>query len=478
MPKDLRTYIEHLARVRPQDIKVIEESVDPRLGLTAVAQAAEKRGEFPALYFRKVEGSNLPVLLNLCATYERLALSIDASVDRMGQVYGERQKSPIPHKLVSEAPSQEVVLTGEEATLSVLPICTHNGLDGGPFLTIGTLICKDPDTGAHNLGIYRHHVQGAKQLGVWFWTGHHGDYVRQRCEELKQRMDVAIAIGHHPAFVMGAVSRVPGIGGEYEEAGALLGEPVEVVPGKTVDLLVPARAEIIIEGYIGPGERYYEGPFGEWPGHYSSEGDKPFIHVTAITMRRDAIFLDLFGAHREHTVLGSLPRMGSIYRRAKEVVPGVTAVNVPAHARMHCYISIKKSNDAEVKKAAFAALNTEPENLKMVIVVDDDINVFNESEVMWAVGTRFTADKDLLVIPDWQNAGGLNPGNYEYHADGTKTPRKVAGMILDATKPSPPIPYPPRALVPEELVARVDLERMLKDFSSLSEDSRARVLRR
>src|SRR5690606_11466147 len=136
---------------------------------------------------------------------------------------------------------------------------------------------------------------------------------------------------------------------------------------------------------------------------------------------------------------------------------GVKAVHVPAHSRMHCYISIRKERDAEVKKAAFAALNTEPENLKLAVVVDDDINVFNDGEVMWAIGTRFDAARDLLVIPDWSGPGGLLPTGWEYHEDGTRTPKMVSAMILDATKPAPPVPYPERARVPEEAVDAADL---------------------
>jgi len=194
---------------------------------------------------------------------------------------------------------------------------------------------------------------------------------------------------------------------------------------------------------------------------------KPIIKVKAITMRRDAIYYDVMAAHREHTVLGSLPRMGSIYRRVKQVVPGLRQVNVPAHSRMHCYLSIRKTADSEVKKAAFQALLTEPENLKLVVVVDDDIDVFRDTEVLWAIGTRFKADRGLLVIPDWSDPGGLNPAGYDFGPDGSKTPRKIAAVIIDATKPAPPAKYPPRAVVPEEYVARVDLDQMVRDFTGV-----------
>src|SRR5439155_9071831 len=194
------------------------------------------------------------------------------------------------------------------------------------------------------------------------------------------------------------------------------------------------------------------------PGRYTAQGPKPYIRVTAITMRRDAIFYDVFAGHREHQVLGSLPRMGSVFRRVKQIVPGLKAVNVPAHVRMHCYISIAKRADAEPKKAAFEALLTEAENFNMVVIVDDDINVYNDNEVWWAVATRCNVPRDVLVIPDYSGPGGLNPLQYDYQADGSKTPRMMGVIILVATKPLPPAQFAPRAQVPVVAIAAVELE--------------------
>lgn len=467
MPKDLRTFIDELARRAPNEIKRVVAECDPLLGITAVASKLEKMDQYPALYFENVKGSRLPLITNLTASYSRLAMALETTVDNMVNEYARRQANPIQPVEVETGPVHDIVLTGEDADLSVLPIPKHNELDAGRFISSGNLICRDPESGAYNVGLYRHQVYDSRTLGICINPGHHVAYVYQRHEAVGKPMEVAIAIGHHPAFVMGCISRLPGIGGEFAEAGALLGEPLELVRAKTVDLLVPARAEIVIEGYMPPGERRVEGPFGEWPGYYLSEVEQPVIHVTAITMRRDAIYYDIFSAHRDHLVIGSLPRMGSILHRVKQVVPGTKMVNVPAYSRMHCYISIHKTSDAEVKKAAFAALLTEPENLKLVIVVDDDIDVFRDSEVFWAVGTRFKADKGLLVIPDWSRFD-LNPAGYEFGADGSSKLVNTAAMIIDATKPAPPVKYPPRAVVPDEIVDAVNLEELLHEYRPAS----------
>jgi len=454
MPKDLRSFIREVLAQRPGEIKRVSDPVDPRFGATAIAERLARENQYPALYFEKVGSGNMPLVLNLTATYDRLAVALDTTLADLVPTFGQKMTTPIPAREVSarEAPVKERVWTGDEVDLGRLPFLTHNELDSGPYITSGVGIMRDPDTGLINAGIYRHQVHSRNELGVWFIDTHHGAYIHRRYEERGQAAPIAIAIGHHPAFVMGAVCRILGIGGEFEAAGALLGESVEITRAETADLPVPARAEIVIEGEVVLHERRQEGPFGEWPGHYTAEGPKPVIRVKTITMRRDAIYYDVFSANREHLILGSLPRMGSIYRNVKQVVPGLKAVNTPAHSRMHCYISIKKDRDAEVKKAAFAALNTEPENLKMIVVVDDDIDVFNDGDVLWAVGTRFDAARDLLVIPRWSGPGGLLPVGWDFHADGTKTPRMITAMVVDATKPPKPAAYPPRAIVPPAAV--------------------------
>jgi 2,5-furandicarboxylate decarboxylase 1 len=140
----------------------------------------------------------------------------------------------------------------------------------------------------------------------------------------------------------------------------------------------------------------------------------------------------------------------------RQKVPGLRAVNIPLHTRMHCYVSIKKQLDSDPTRAAFAALNTEPENLRAVIVVDDDIDVYDEREVSWAVGTRFDAAEDLRIIPRWNGPGGLLPTNWSYDAEGGRSPRMSSAVIVDATKPAPPVVFPPRAKVPDDVVAAVD----------------------
>lgn len=477
MAKDLRTYLQQLKEARPNDIKVVDKEVDPKWEITALIEKLRReQNGFPAVLFTNVKGSNLPVLINLAGSYERLALSIDTDVRNMVPEYAKREGNFTPPVEVSrdQAPVKEVVWTGDQVDLTKLPIVWHNELDSGYYIDAGPSIVKDPDTGKQNAGIYRHERQAKDELGFMPNPAHHGAYVLRRMRELGKPLEVAIAIGHHPAWPMAGVSKLGGIGGEFEVAGGLLGEPLEVVKGETVDLLVPARAEIVVEGVIDthPEAVRHEGPFGEYPRYYTGIGTMPWIKVTAITMRHDAIYQTVFNAHTEHTCLGALPRMGSLFRRIREVIPTVTMVNLPVSGmgRGHAYISLKKARDGEPKQAAFAAFAVDP-LVKHVFLVDDDVDVFNEEEVLWCMCTRFQADRDLAMIP-YALDGHLSPNNYDIDRNERSEDRhkKVMAtkMILDMTKPAPPTFFPQRCAVPEDAVQQADTG-ILKDFQGVEQ---------
>jgi 2,5-furandicarboxylate decarboxylase 1 len=259
------------------------------------------------------------------------------------------------------------------------------------------------------------------------------------------------------------VSKLPGIGGELEVMGGLLGESVRVVKGKTVDLEYPADAEIVIEGIVDtdPEKVQNEGPFGEYPLYYTRLGPMPWVKITAIAMRRQPIYVDVFNAHREHLVLGALPRMGSIYRRVREAMPTVTAVNLPLMGiRSTLVIAMKKRVEGEPKIAASAAFAVDP-ILKHIFIVDDDVDVYDNDQVLWAFTTRFQGDRDLIVMPNFLG-GHLNPVTYGYHRE-EKGPMETK-MILDCTKPAPPATFPPACRVPPDVVERVQPSDVLLDY--------------
>lgn len=468
MAKDLRTYLQELIEKRPNDVVVVDREVDPRFEATAIVEKLERQEKFPLVFFKKIKGSNIPLIINLGASYERLALALGSpSVEQMEKDLAAMEHAPIKYRVVGreEAPVKEVVLKGEDADLDLLPILTHNEFDAGPYIDAAPMICKERGTNNYNLGIYRHQKHNKRQLGVMINPANHGNYIRAEYEDHNEPMEVAVVVGHHPALLMAAVAKVPGLGGELEVAGAFLREPLEMVKAETVDLLVPARAEIVIEGVVPPHERHYEGPFGEWPHYYYKEGPQPFINVTAITMRRNPIYQSIFNAHFEHNLIGAAPRLGSLYRRIKEAVPSVHAVNLPLSgaARAVCYISLKKRAEGEPKQAGLAAFITEP-SIKHVVVVDDDVDVFNETQVLWALTMRFQADRDLVIIPNIIGSH-LNPTAYGFNRM-QKGPMETK-LIFDATKPLPPYEFPKEAHAPEELVNQIDLDRYVRSFDTI-----------
>src|SRR5688572_19404349 len=268
MSKDLRSYMDELLERRPKDVVVVDREVDPQFEATAIVEKFERENRFPLVFFKNIKGSKIPLVINLGASYERLALSLgSATVPQMVKDLAYREHNPLPVREVSakEAPCKEVILKGDAADLDLLPVLTHNEGDAGAYVNAAALICKERGTGAINVGIYRNQKQGKRQLGLMINPANHGNYVRAEYEEHNEAMEVALCIGHHPALNMAAVSKQAGVGSELEIAGAFLGEPLEVVKAETVNLMVPARAEIIIEGTVPPKKRHYEGPFGEWP---------------------------------------------------------------------------------------------------------------------------------------------------------------------------------------------------------------------
>jgi 2,5-furandicarboxylate decarboxylase 1 len=470
MAQDLRTYLDELIKHDPNQLKIVEEEVDPEFEATAIVHKMEKDPTypgFPAVLFKNIKGSKIPLLLNLHGTFERVALSIGSDVPGMVPEYGKREGSPIPTTLVTsdKAPVHEVVLTGDDIDATKLPSLVHQELDAGRYITSAAAISRDPDSGRLNAGIFRHQIQGPKQVGFMTNPAHHTSYILRNYRDQGRKMEVALVIGHHPAMLMAAVSKLPGIGGELEVMGGLLGESVEVVQCKTVDLQVPARAEIVIEGIVDtdPSKVQNEGPFGEYPLYYTRLGPMPWLQITAITMRAQPIYVDVFNAHREHLVLGALPRMGGIYRRVRESIPTVTAVNLPLMGiRSTLFIAMKKKVDGEPKIAASAAFAVDP-ILKHIFIVDDDIDVFDNDQVMWAFTTRFQGDRDLIVMPNFLG-GHLNPVTYGYHRE-EKGPMETK-MILDCTRPAPPATFPPACRVPPDVIERVNPSKVVVDYGA------------
>lgn len=341
-PKDLRYYLDNLRKQAPEEVIDITKEVDTKLELSGVVRRLQEDGKYPTVLFEKVKGSKFEVISNLAANRKALCVALETDEDGLLPAYIERENNLIPPKVVDSGPVQEVVHKGKDVNLYDLPIPHHNEKDSGDFITAGITVVKDPDTGVYNAGIYRMMRLDDKTFGMSYEKHTHIGYIHRKLAKQGKPLECITFVGHHPACLLGSQSKVPFDVSEYDVMGALMQQPMEVVKGATVDLLVPAWAEFVIEGII-PAERVEpEGPFGEYTWYYGLERMSPVVEVTAVTHRKDAIFHDLFAAHAEHNIAGQLGREAVLFKRVQALVPSVKKVAMPISGlcRFHAYVQI------------------------------------------------------------------------------------------------------------------------------------------
>ena len=322
---------------------------------------------------------------------------------------------------------KEVVKIGDEADLNDFPIVRHHEMDAGPYVDM-TPIMRDPETGGYNVAFLRNMYKGPRKLGLHMSPRHNWEIAR-RNESAERNTPVVIVVSHHPSFYLAALNIAPFETDDYEVIGSIMGEPLRITPSETWgdNFMVPVDADILIEGEVLSKVREVEAPFGEFTGYYGPQRNRWVIDVKAITHRKNAIYQDIFVGHRDNWVLGAIPKEGTIYNRVKAIVPTVQAVHLPNSGcgRFNCYISIDKKTEGDSKQAALIALG-ECDFLKNVIVVDADIDAFNEEQVMWSVATRVQADEDVDILKNIKG-NTLDPS--------LRGEILTAKMIIDATRP-------------------------------------------
>lgn len=422
--KDLREYLDKLAH-HPGELLTANGMVSQERELTRVIYKLERENRRPAVMFNQVGKHKIPVLTNLMSTRKRLAVALECVEHDLNPIYREREKNLIKPTLVDAGPVQELILKGDQVDLGLLPIVTHNTEDAGPYITAGIMTVKDPETGIRNSGVYRLMVNGKNQMGIHLAETSHAYYIYRKYCERGEHMPVAITIGMHPAAYMGSLS-FQGIDvDEYDVMGGLLGTSLEIVKCQTVDLEVPAYGEICLEGYVDKEVRNPEGPFGEFASLYGGPVLNPVVKLTAITMRKEPIYLDICSGTTEHQQLGSLPRLGKIFAHAKMAAPGVEDVYMPpsGFGRNSCYISIRKMVEGEAANAAAAVFGTDP-FVRHIVVVDTDINIFDDSDVLRAINLNMRPENCFII----HNAKG-SP------IDPTNRGGIVTKIAIDATRP-------------------------------------------
>ena len=443
---DLRSFIEKVRQEFPDEVLTISKEVDPRFEITALVAKLEQERRFPILVFEKVKGTKFPVVTNVHAGRRRLASAIGSEPRGAVATYLRRIEHPVPPKEVTTGPVKEVVLKGDEVDLRTLPQIVHHQDDAGPYLTAGITLAQDPVSGRLNCSFNRLMFIDKNHTSIHLTLAKHLWECYTNAEKMKQPLKLAVIFGAHPAWSLGALN----IGSMDEEEfylmGALAGEAMEVAPAETMDLKVPARAEIILEGEILPFERVDEGPFGEFTGYSLGSRKREVFHVKAVTHRKDAWLHDISVGHIDHLLLSTIPMEANLYRSVRAMVPSVKGVRIPAPFTV--YVSIEKKTEGQGKNAILAILGSDL-YMKHVIVVDHDIDIFNDQRVQWAVGTRCQADRDVIII---SNVGGsdLDPSNLK---DGVS-----AKMGIDATAKPRLDTFTPRHRVAKDVFERLDLK--------------------
>lgn len=426
MDQSLGSYLNSLIEKYPQDMVRITDTVQPRFDITALTLELEKLSDPPALLFEKIAGHDMPVLTNLFASRRRLALAMAVEEADLPQELDRRLNSFISPVMAEDADFEIESYPGSD--LNMLPIQTHLPEDGGPYITGGMLVARDPDTGRPTAGYHRLMYKGGNRLGVSLHSRRKlWDYFL-RSEKLGRPLPCAIVTGVHPLIYLGSISFPPPQRDKFELMGGLFGEPLRLRQCKTIDLLVPAYSDILIEGEILNGVREDEGPFGEFTGYVSARSTRNVFVAKSIFIKEGAIYQDICpGLTRDHLLAASILREIAIKAQVQRVVREVKAVHVPRSGcgGFSCYISIKKTAEGQPKQALLAAMSVD-HYLKTVIMVDDDIDVFDEAQVLWALNTRMRADRNIFVLPDAMGTL-LDPS--------ASDEALVAKLGIDATKP-------------------------------------------
>ncbi len=398
----------------------VEHSLSPKYEIAAALKVLD-RG--PAALFKSVKGFSIKVVGGVCNSRNKLSLALGVSSYKLHDLLLEAIEKPTPPTEVEDAPVKDL----EETSLYRLPALTHYERDAGPYITAGVVIAKDLKEHYQNASIHRMLVLDERTLVIRV-VPRHLYHMMKRAERMGEPLPIAIVIGLHPAVLLAASSSPPLGVDELHVANSLVGNKLKVTRCTHADILIPADAEILIEGFLYPNTLSDEGPFVDITGTYDVIRKQPVIKVSKIFMREDAIYQAILPASSEHRLLMGFHREALIRKYVSQVVPEVKDVKLSfgGCGWLHAIISIKKACEGDAKNAILAAFAAHP-SLKHVIVVDEDINIDDINEVEWAIATRFQADEDLLIIRHVRGSS-IDPS-----ADQEQL--ITAKMGIDATKP-------------------------------------------
>lgn len=401
---DLREFLKVLEE--EHELQKIKVEVDPKHELGAICKIHNERPNSPALLFENVKGHRIPVVGQLLASDRRVALALGLSQENVFNETVQRASNPIAPKLVSKGASQDIVFEGVDVDLTKLPLCTNNPRDGGPYITAGHVIIKDPEYGM-NLSIYRMMLVSKNEVTLRFTPGHDGyDFMKNAEKRRQTKFEVAVCIGVPPAVYV-ASQFEPRIGVyELDIAGGLVGEAVEVVKCRTIDLEVPALAEVVLEGELTiPAKTGDEGPFGEFCGYTTAQvPNERIMTVKAVTHRKNPVYHNIWLGKppHEHLYVDALTYAVAAYQELKPAYPALKKAYAPPWGvSIVLLLQLEKRlmRPGIVDNILAASLYTRSGKWKHVFVLDEDVVLEDPNEVLWALTTRFQPATDMFIIP-------------------------------------------------------------------------------
>ena len=418
----LREFIKHLRE--NGELLTLSTPLSPRFEISTLLSELGKK-EAPALLFQKVKGHQLRVIGNLLGTKKRLSMALRVNPDHLLGDLGEKIGQRIPPKLVSESDSKESITKKERIDLlEHLPVLTHYSKDSGPYITSGITSARDPEGGVIGRGLHRMEVRGKDQLGISLLNPPLADiYAKYKKEN--RRMEVATVIGVDPLILISFILKAPTGTDKLSVAGGLRGQPVLVSKAKTVDIDIPAQAEVVIEGYIDPSGEEEDGTLGEGSGYYMAFSKSPTLHVTALSLQKGALYQAIVPWSLEVDNLLYLAHGLDFVPKMQKEIPSLKRIHfIPGTFGSHVVMSIDTDQKGEIRRALTLALSFP--HVKKAVIVDDDVSPEDDQEVEWALATRFQADRGLIVIPDLRGQP-IDPSSKEGFL--------TAKMGMDATRP-------------------------------------------
>lgn len=376
----------------------VQRGIDPRFEIASVLSL---RDSGPAQLFENVAGHAMPVVGNLFNDRGRFARALGVTRAELDARCLSALRNPVKPVMVEDAPVQEVVHTDAIDISALLPVPHWFEREAAPYVTAGVIVAKDPETGRRNVSIARLRLEGGNRLMAGIAKNHHLAIIAQKAQQRGHDLEIAVAIGNHAAILLGSQMYVELGDDEFDIVGGLLGEAVELVKCKTVDLEVPAHAEIVLEGRLRPDDLVEENAVSEFPGFYVYYGPGIGVEIDCVTHRADAIYQAILpGYAAEHCLLGAVAIGTTLTRDLQRSIPAVRRVFVTdgGMGRLHAVVVMHRPRLGEGKRAVLLAMSL-VNLLKLVIVVEDDVDPEDPRQVEWSLAARFRGHEDLIVLP-------------------------------------------------------------------------------